>query len=101
MPEKIVINKEISNPMFTISPQVLLRVYFPLPIALKYFLLKFKCNIIKNNKLIPAISWIRIGKLRNSNTITKTINISTMTLFIISLINTISFKFIINSYNKF
>ena len=35
MPEMIVIDKDINNPMFMIRSIVLLRVYFPLGIALK------------------------------------------------------------------
>jgi hypothetical protein len=35
MPERIVIDKESSKPIFMIRSTVLLRVYFPLGIALK------------------------------------------------------------------
>lgn len=56
IPEIMVINKEASNPMFMIRFRVLLRLYFPLPIVLKYLLLYFKCNAIKNNNPTPTIS---------------------------------------------
>ncbi len=52
----IVITNEIIKPIFTISSMVLLRLYFPLVIALKYLLLNFKCNAIKKINPIPIIS---------------------------------------------
>ena len=52
----IVIAKETSNPKFTISSAILLRLYFPLVIDLKYLSLNFKCNAIKKINPIPIIS---------------------------------------------
>ncbi len=56
MPEMIVIDNEINNPIFIIRPMILLRSFFPLFILLKYFLWNCICKIIKNNNPIATIT---------------------------------------------
>jgi len=83
IPVMIVINSEISNPIFIMRFIVLLMVYFPLVIALKYFSFSFKCANIKNINPIPKTSCIKIGRLTNSSMIVTIIKMSTLILFII------------------